>query len=82
MWAGFCCRTDWCAAPRLVRDYGFLSSEPHSAVRIHDDAAWAVLWDYQWGQPLFLLMLFFETKTSCPCSTHSLPCDLGKVPFL
>lgn len=63
-------------------DYDFLSSEPYF-LRFQDsqceNPALEALWEYQRGQPLFLLVVFFETKLSSAGSIHRLPCDLGKV---
>lgn len=82
--ADFCCGKV-IAAPGLVMIVAFsplcltFCISTTAIVRIHENSTLEVLWEYQRGQPLFLLMLVFETKTSSPWSTQSLPCVLGKV---
>lgn len=69
----------------LMMDFDFLSLSltlcicKMAIVRISETPDLEELWKAQWGLPLFLLMLFCETKTSSPCSSHSPLCDLGKV---
>lgn len=84
VWAEFCCGKV-IVAPGLVITMAFsplcltFCISTTAIVRIHENSALEVLWKCQWGQPLFLLMLIFETNESSPCSTQSLPFVLGKV---